>query len=83
MLETPIFAKVAKKPSAECNKENMSPDLIQLKTEIDDMDKKQDHKVKKPMKKLRCESKKNDDPPIKKRKLTYQEQQDHSYARRV
>ena len=144
MLETPIFAKVAKKPSAKCNseseKENMSPDPIQLKTEIDDddMDKKpaaktkeqleaekkwkeeeidndlidrhlqkllddhfgevrrpfkmidlkltsKDKKVKKqpkkPKKKSRQASKKVDEPPIKKRKLTYQEKQDEAYAR--
>ena len=51
MLETPIFSsKVAKKPSPECNseKENMGPDPIQVKTEIDDndMDKKPAAKTK-------------------------------------
>ena len=145
MLETPIFAKVANKPSAELNKEkeNMIPDLIQVKTEIDDIDKKpaaktkeqleaekkkewkeeidndlfdehlqkllDDHlgevrrpfkmvdlkcdlkwkiknkkKVKKEVKKRKkknCQaSKKVDEPPIKKRKLTAQEKQDQAYA---
>lgn len=48
MLETPIFAKVATKLSAELNKEkeNMIPDLIQVKTEIDDIDKKPAAKTK-------------------------------------
>ena len=147
MLETPIFAKVAKKPNAEwkSEKENMSPDPIKVKSEIDDedMDKKpaaktkeqleaetkrkeekidndlidlhlqkllddhlgevrhpfkmidlksdlkwktKDNKVKKEAKKRKkkknrqAASKKVDEPPIKQRKLTYQEKQDEAYA---